>query len=91
MRRLIETSPGNHQAGILLSEPIIDGTVAVRLLNALIAAGLCDKGSNGPMNRWARLPVGINGKPKYADEAGAPFQCRLIEWRPTVRYRGRFY
>jgi hypothetical protein len=83
---LIETSPGNHQGGIILSEPIIDGAVAVRLLNAVIAAGLCDKGSNGPMNRWARLPVGINGKPKYADEAGAPFQCRLIEWRPTVRY-----
>ena len=83
---LIETSPGNHQGGIILSEPIIDGDVAVRLLNAVIAAGLCDKGANGPRNRWVRLPVGINGKPKYADEAGAPFQCRLIEWRPTVRF-----
>jgi hypothetical protein len=39
------------------------------------------------LSRWARLPVAINGKPKYADEAGTPFQCRLIEWRPDKRYR----
>ncbi len=83
---LIETSPGNHQGGIILSEPITDGPAAARLLNALIQAGLCDAGATAPMSRWARLPVGINGKPKYADEAGAPFQCRLIEWRPDKRY-----
>jgi hypothetical protein len=83
---LIETSPGNHQGGIILAEPITEGTVAVRLLNAVIAAGLCDKGSSGPLSRWARLPVAINGKPKYADEGGAPFQCRLIRWRPDLRY-----
>ena len=83
---LIETSPGNHQGGIILAEPITDGAVAVRLLNAVIDAGLCDAGATGPLSRWARLPVAINGKPKYADKAGAPFQCRLIEWRPDNRY-----
>ena len=83
---LIETSPGNHQAGIILAEPLIDGAAAVRLLDALIAAGLCDAGATGPLRRWARLPVSINGKAKHADEAGAPFQCRLIEWRPEARY-----
>ena len=83
---LIETSPGNHQGGILLTEPLTDGAVAVRLLNALIDSGLCDAGATGPLSRWARLPVAINGKPKYADEDGAPFQCRLIEWRPDNRY-----
>jgi hypothetical protein len=83
---LIETSPGNHQGGILLAEPLTDGAVAVRLLNAVIDAGLCDAGATGPLSRWARLPVAINGKPKYADENGAPFQCRLIEWRPQARY-----
>ena len=83
---LIETSPGNHQGGIILAEPIPDGAVAVRLLNAVIDAGLCDAGATGPLSRWARLPAAINGKPKYANEAGAPFQCRLIEWRPDNRY-----
>jgi hypothetical protein len=83
---LIETSPGNHQGGIILAEPLTDGAVAVRLLNAVIDSGLCDAGATGPLSRWARLPVAINGKPKYADEAGAPFPCRLIEWRPDARY-----
>lgn len=83
---LIETSPGNHQGGIILAEPLTDASVAVRLLNAVIDSGLCDAGANGPLSRWARLPVAINGKPKYADVDGAPFQCRLIEWRPHKRY-----
>jgi hypothetical protein len=78
---LIETSPGNHQGGIILAEPITDGAVAVRLLNAVINAGLCDAGATGPLSRWARLPVAINGKPKHADKVGAPFQCRRPEWR----------
>ncbi len=83
---LIETGPNNFQGGIIFAEPITDGAVAVRLLNAVISAGLCDAGATGPLSRWARLPVGINGKQKYADKAGAPFCCRLIEWRPERRY-----
>ncbi|MFZ3173389.1 MAG: hypothetical protein WA146_00715 [Thiobacillus sp.] len=83
---LIETSPGNHQGGIILADPITDDAVAVRLLNAVIDAGLCDAGSTGPLSRWARLPEAINGKPKCVDEAGAPFRCRLVEWRPDRRY-----
>ncbi|MCM8596895.1 DNA-primase RepB domain-containing protein [Accumulibacter sp.] len=83
---LIETSPGNHQGGILLAEPLTDGSAAVRLLNAVIDSGLCDAGATGPLSRWARLPVAINGKPKYASDDGAPFQCRLLEWRPDARY-----
>ncbi len=83
---LIETSPGNHQGGIIFDEPVTEGTVAARLLNALIDADLCDAGSTQPLSRWARLPVAINGKPNYADEAGALFQCRLVEWRPDKRY-----
>jgi hypothetical protein len=83
---LIETSTGNYQGGIILDAPITDGAVAVRLLNAVIDASLCDAGATGPLSRWARLPVAINGKPKYADRAGVPFRCRLIEWRPYKRY-----
>ena len=50
---LIETSPGNHQGGIILAEPLTDGAVAVRLLNAVINSGLCDAGATGPLSRWA--------------------------------------
>ena len=42
---LIETSPGNHQGGIVLAQPITDGAVAARLHNAMIDAGLCDAGA----------------------------------------------
>lgn len=83
---LIETSPGNHQGGIILADPIADGDVAVRLLNTIIDAGLCDRGASGPLSRWARLPVAINGKPKYDDEAGDAFSCSLVQWRPEKRY-----
>ena len=30
--------------------------------------------------------MAINGKAKYADKAGNPFQRRLVEWRPDQRY-----
>lgn len=83
---LIETSPGNHQGGIILAEPISDGDVAEKLLEALIAAGLCDRGASGPLTRWARLPIAINGKEKHKDPSGVPFRCRLIQWRPDKRY-----
>ena len=83
---LIETSPSNYQGGIILADPITDATAAARLLNTLIEAGLCDPGATGPSSRWARLPVAINGKPKYVNEAGEPFRCRLVEWRPEKRY-----
>lgn len=83
---LIETSPGNHQGGIIFDAPLTDGAVADCLLQAIIKAGLCDEGARQPMTRWARLPLAINGKPKYVDESGRPFQCRLIEWHPERRY-----
>lgn len=83
---LIETSPGNYQAGIILDQPITKAAEAVRLHDAIIKAGLCDPGATGPAYRWARLPVGVNGKPKHLDENGEPFRCRLAEWRPERRY-----
>lgn len=82
---LIETSPGNFQGGIILSAPITVGEEANQLLSALIDAGYCDPGAGGAMTRWMRLPVGVNGKPKY--EVGEkPFQCRLAQWNPDLRY-----
>jgi len=77
---VIETSPGNCQVGYLLREPLADGLVADRLMNAIIAAGLCDPGASGPRARLARLPVGVNGK-------HAPlFASRVREWSRDLRY-----
>ncbi|MBL8645464.1 MAG: hypothetical protein JNK21_16140, partial [Rhodospirillaceae bacterium] len=77
---LLETSPGNHQAGYLLAEPLNDGPTADRLMNAIVAAELCDPGANGPRARLARLPVAVNGK------HAPPFACRLVTWAPRKRY-----
>lgn len=77
---LLETSPGNHQAGYLLREPLADGVIADRLMNAVVAAGLSDPGANGPRARLARLPSAVNGK------HSPPFPCRLAAWRPELRY-----
>lgn len=54
---LLATSRDNHQAGHLLGEPLADGSVADRLMNAIVAAGLCDHGANDPL---ARLPIAAN-------------------------------
>jgi hypothetical protein len=77
---LLETSPRNCQAGYLLREPLNDGLVADRLMNAIVAAGLCDPGANGPRARLARLPVAINSKHSPV------FRCRMRVWSPGLRY-----
>lgn len=77
---LLENSPGNYQAGYLLRDPLTDGSIADRLMNAIVAAGLCDPGANGPRARLARLPVAVNGKHH------PPYACRLVNWDPDLRY-----
>lgn len=77
---MLETSPGNCQAGYLLREPLTDGLATDKLMNAIVAAGLCDPGANGPRARLARLPVAVNGK------HSPPFACRLAAWSPELRY-----
>jgi hypothetical protein len=79
----IESSPGNFQYGFILATPITNLEVADRLKEKLIEAGLCDSGATGGTARWMRLPVGINGKPKYGNPA---YRCRLTQWRPTLKY-----
>ena len=81
----IETSPGNFQMGIVLGAPIKSMPFAKCLQSAIAAKQLSDPGANG-VNRWARLPVGINGKEKYRDSLGKPFQCRLTEYNPGQTY-----
>ena len=79
----IETSPGNYQYGYILIEPITDFGVADKLKEKLIEAGLCDSGATGGIARWMRLPVAINGRPKYGDPSP---KCRLVQWRPELKY-----
>lgn len=77
---LLETSPGNYQAGYLLDEPLLSIKTIDQLMNAIISAGLCDRGANGETTRLARLPIGVNGKHEPA------FQCRMEVWEPERRY-----
>jgi hypothetical protein len=79
----IETSPGNCQFGYILIEPITDLGVADKLKEKLIEAGLCDSGATGGATRWMRLPVAINGRPKYGDPSP---KCRLLHWCPELKY-----
>ncbi len=81
----LETSPGNFQIGFKLNPPVADHGEVERMQQQIAAAGLTDKGALG-MVRWARLPNGINGKPKYRTESDAPFKCRLRVWNPDTAY-----
>ena len=77
---LIETSSGNHHAGYLFDEPSTELARVEALQEALVKAGLCDPGANGPSSRLGRLPCAINGKYE------PPLHCRLVEWHPERRY-----
>lgn len=81
----LETSPGNFQIGIRLTEPLRDQEAVARLQATIVSAGLCDPGAKG-VGRWARLPDAINGKSKYRDESGNAYRCRLVEYDPDVSY-----
>ncbi|MFO0699744.1 MAG: hypothetical protein U0236_10980 [Nitrospira sp.] len=77
---LLESSPGNFQAGYILREPLTDGDMADKVMGAFIRHGLTDPGMTGPLTRLVRLPVGVNGK------HSPPFPCRLTTWAPERRY-----
>lgn len=82
---LVETSPGNYQATFKLSEPIYDQGQADDLIKSIIAKvapGGVDPGMAG-VTRVMRLPVGINGKPKYIRD-GEIWRCKVARWKPDV-------
>ena len=82
---LVETSPGNFQAWLMLTQPARDQQKAQALIDGLIAAGASDPGA-GNLTRYGRLPTGINGKAKYHDKNGQPFTQRVHIWAPDCRY-----
>lgn len=59
----IETSSSNFQCGYIFESPI-NAKQADSLWQRFRDADLTDPGASGPMTRWARLPQGVNGKPK---------------------------
>ena len=77
---VIETSPGNYQAGWFV-EPIADRAWAMGLLRGLYRA-LGQTGDNlvKPVT-LVRLPVGTNGKASLARN----FAVRLVHWDVSVR------
>jgi len=86
---LVETSPGNFQAWYFLKKPERDRVRAESLVRGMIASGLTSDGSDPGMNgvtRYGRLPVGVNGKSKYADNDGNPWVQRVAHWASGVRY-----
>ena len=69
---IIETSPGNYQAGWCI-EPLSDLAWVKGMLTRLRQVLGAGDNLTDPV-AWRRLPVGINGKPKYRSKAGAPWQ-----------------
>jgi hypothetical protein len=72
---VIQTSPLSYQVGFAFHEPQTDLVAVEKFKRLLINEKLCDPGASGAAARWSRLPVGINGKPKY----GSPsHSCNLV-------------
>lgn len=82
----IETSPGNGQAGIFLDEDdpdCRDARLIKAVLHQMSSRGMISGNDRSGNNlvRWARLPKGINGKPRPT----GLWQCKLRLWAPRVR------
>lgn len=82
---LIETSPGNFHGWLFLTAPERNQHRAEALINGIIHAEANDPGA-GNITRYGRLPVGVNGKAKYTDNTGKPWEQRVHSWHPERRY-----
>lgn len=58
----IETSPGNFQWGYVFEQPVTDLDLARRLVATIYGEGALTDGGGRLVNKFVRLPVGINGK-----------------------------
>jgi hypothetical protein len=80
---LIETCPGNYQAGLVLWEPITN-LESASWIGDLLSTELSGVETVGSATRWARLP--LSNHVGHIDESEQPFHCRLVKWRPEVRH-----
>jgi hypothetical protein len=81
---VIETSPDNCQAGMILKARCEDADYYNRVVDALVHQGLAAENDPGmkSVSRYMRAPVGTNSKKKYC----TPHQHVLRSWRPELRY-----
>lgn len=81
-----QTSPGNFQVGILLDEDDPDCArldLIDRIMVSLASRGYVKVDSSGNSAvRLARLPVGMNTKPRAAGD----WQVQVEHWNPNVRW-----
>ncbi len=83
---LIETSKGNFQAMYFFDRLLTDMEEFDALIRAFIKKKFLDKDTGqAGVNRVFRPPIGINGKAKHAVN-GKPWNVRLEEWNPELRY-----
>ena len=84
---LVETSPDNFQAMYFFDSLVEDQELFDALIRSFIERQFLgqDTGQAG-VNRVFRPPVGINGKPKYFNEDGKPWNVKLENWVPGNRY-----
>lgn len=87
---MLETSPGNFQAGYILEGGEPDRKRVEGLVNAMVAKGLAVDGDDPGMKgvtRYVRLPQGSNRKSKYLQQFGiSGWKCKLTAWHPARRY-----
>jgi hypothetical protein len=87
---VVQTSAGSYQYGYILSESITDIELYATLMRGCTLAFYSEPGADPGHEKpgqYMRLPGTINNKPKrVAENGGAPFPVRLVEWEPTRRY-----
>jgi hypothetical protein len=81
---VIETSPDNCQAGMILKTRCEDQDQYNRVVDALVHQGLAAENDPGmkSISRYMRAPVGTNSKKKY----GTPHRHVCRAWNPELRY-----
>jgi hypothetical protein len=80
---IIESSEGNYQYGYVLKKPIEDRLQANALINA--AYGVHGDGGGKIINKYARLPAGINGKKNAQGEINR-HKVKLISLDEKLKY-----
>lgn len=83
----IESSEGNFQYGYLLDTPITNRRQAELFVSAIYETSLTDGGGK-MVNKFVRLPAGINGK-ETEDGSRNRFQVRLAELNEDVTYEAQ--
>jgi putative DNA primase/helicase len=77
----IQTSPGSQQYWYILREPEADGAAVRAVIDNLINKGLMsdnkDPGMRG-VNRYGRLPFGLNTKAKYKRKDGSYPEVHMV-------------